>query len=43
MRLVSFQPLASTLITRFSKKDMESSLTFPENDFGEIMGFPLFD
>src|SRR6266542_2302854 len=42
-RSVSFQPLASVSIIRFSKNNVGSSLTLPENDFGVIIGFPLFD
>src|SRR6266542_1228651 len=42
-RSVPSQLLASTSITRFSKKEVESSPTFPENDFGMVIGFPLFD
>src|SRR6266540_5098596 len=42
-RLVSSQPLASASITRFFKKEVGSSPTFPENDLGMVIGFPLFD
>src|SRR6266511_2971003 len=40
-RSVSSQPLASASTIKFSRKDVGSSPTFPENGLGVVMGFPL--
>src|SRR6266540_5869712 len=42
-RSVSSQPLASASTIKFSRKDVGSSPTFPENDLDVVMGFPLLD
>src|SRR6266542_296634 len=39
---VSSQPLASALIIKFSRKNVGSSSTFPENDFEMVISLPLF-
>src|SRR6266542_224725 len=40
-RSVLSQPLALASTIKFSRKDVESSPTFSENDLGVVMGFPL--
>src|SRR6266540_1335167 len=40
-RSVSSQLLASTSTIKFSRKDVGSSPTFPENDLDVVIGFPL--
>ncbi len=41
-RLISFQLLASVSITRFSKKEVGSSLTFLTKDLGIVIDLSLF-